>query len=234
MSMDYWKEFEARMLEIDCSYIDREDRNRFASEWISSQILPQGGDILNIGGGGKRHLQSKLGDSYQVFEVDLQGDCDLLFDLDSGSLPLEGKTFNLSCAFDVLEHLENFHSVLDDIFRVSKNGVLLSLPVATGQALWSNFIFLSNRLDSHQSGVRNKFYGLPLSSPKDRHRWWLSFADIVRYFTYFEEANSATVRFAIPFRSTKGFKKSLIKLLIGRERLYELFVPYVWIHIDKT
>ena len=37
--MDYINEFEKRMLPVDCQYIDREDRNRFAAEWISKDIL---------------------------------------------------------------------------------------------------------------------------------------------------------------------------------------------------
>ena len=231
--MDYCREFEQRLLKVDCKYSDRESRNKCASEWITKIIAPMGGSILNIGGGGKRHLQSKLGDLYRVFEVDIQGDCDLVFDLDSGSLPLEGKTFKLSCAFDVLEHLENFHAVLDDIYRVSEDGVLLSLPIATGEAVWSNIVRLLKRSDPYESGVRNKFYGLPLYPPKDRHRWWLPFVDIVRYFTHFEEVNGVRVKYAIPYRSTKGLKKMIIKRIIGKERFYELFVPYIWVYIDK-
>ena len=231
--MNYCREFEGRLLSIDCKYANREDRNRFASEWISGSILPEGGNILNIGGGGKRHLQSKLGASYQVFEVDLDGDCDLIFDLDSGPLPLEGKAFDLSCAFDVLEHLENFHSVVDEIVRISRDGVLLSLPVATGEAIWSNFLFLLDRANPYESGVRNKFYGLPLSPPADRHRWWLSFADIIRYFVNYEKMNGVVVKFAVPSVSINGFKKKVLKRMMGRDRFYELFVPFVWVYIAK-
>jgi len=233
VAVDYHQEFKSRLLSVDCKYTDREDRNRFAAGWISSSILPEGGTILNIGGGGKRHLQSKLGAFYQVFEVDLDGDCDLKFDLDSGPLPLEGKAFDLSCAFDVLEHLENFHSVLDEIVRISRGGVLLSLPVATGQAILSHFLYLTERANPYESGVRNKFYGLPLSPPADRHRWWLSFADIVRYFVNYETKNGVTVKFAVPSSSINGLKKRVIKVILGQDRFHELFVPYVWVHIRK-
>lgn len=231
--MDYIEEFEKRLLPVDCQYCDREDRNRFAAEWISKDILPHGGRILNIGGGGRRHLQSKLGNQYEVFEIDMQGDCDLVFNLDSGPLPLEDEKFQLSCAFDVLEHLENFHSVLDEIFGVSSEGLLISLPISTGEALFVNILGLSTRNDHNNSGVRNKYYGLPLIAPVDRHRWWLSFVDVVRFFVKFEEKEGVKVNFAIPYRSVKGFRKMLLRKIIGRSRFYEIFVSDIWILISK-
>ena len=96
-------------------YEDREDRNRWASSIIKD--FP-GRKLLNLGGGGERHLGKHLGPQWSVHEIDITGDCDTRLNLDQiDRLPFEDEFFDTSCAFEVLEHLEQFHLVAKEMYR---------------------------------------------------------------------------------------------------------------------
>ena len=116
-------------------YLNRADRNRFAAEQLRRT---QAKRILNIGGGGVRHLRASLSaDDVEVYEVDVQGDCDLKVNLDTLSrLPFDDRSFDAVCAFDVLEHLENFHLLNEEMFRVAKDYILISLPNSAAETFY--------------------------------------------------------------------------------------------------
>ena len=83
-------------------YEDREDRNRWASSIIKD--FP-GRKLLNLGGGGERHLGKHLGPQWSVHEIDITGDCDTRLNLDQiDRLPFEDEFFDTSCAFEVLDN----------------------------------------------------------------------------------------------------------------------------------
>jgi SAM-dependent methyltransferase len=226
---DLIAEFEKRLdPTFDADYRNREDRNRFAATFIRTLGAER---ILNIGSGGRRHLASKLGDGCTVFEADLVGDCDLKVDLDTlERLPFADGHFDLSSAFDVLEHRENFHFVNQELWRVAGKAMLLSLPNA-GPAIVSEV--LRNRPPRNQNihhGVYTKFYGLPLVKPRDRHRWWLFFEDIVRFYVWFEKHNACSVAFAVPRPKPA---RRLLAALVGKRLYYTFFCPHVWILLRR-
>lgn len=214
---------------IDPYYVDRADRNRFAAGQVQSTPVKR---ILNIGGGGARHLQASLANQkMEVYEVDIQGDCDLKVDLDTlPNLPFETGSFDAVCAFDVLEHLEKFHLVNEEMFRVANDYVLISLPNSAAEIA---FDFLGNRPQKHgdlDRGTFSKYYGLPLRPPSDRHRWWMYFHDIVRYYYCFSLQHGASLEFWTPRLSVK---KRLFKALFGAHLCNSLFCPLVWIKLSK-
>ena len=86
---------------VNPTYVDRQDRNRFAAEQLKSTKITR---ILNIGGGGARHLQATLANNeIEVFEIDITGECDLKVNLDElSALPFEDNSFDVVCGFDVL------------------------------------------------------------------------------------------------------------------------------------
>ena len=211
------------------AYQDREGRNRWAASYL--QGLP-GSSVLNLGGGGKRHLQKHLGSAWQVHEIDVTGECDTRLNLDSiERLPFDDGTFDVCCAFEVLEHLDHLHLIADEMFRVARSTLLVSLPNAAVEIVQ----ILGNRrahYDPRENGVYSKFNGLPIQPPQDRHRWWLTFEDIVRYWLWYEESHPCTVTFFIP-NDQFSLKRTLFRWL-GGERLYlTLFTSSVWVKVQK-
>lgn len=210
-------------------YQDREDRNRWAASIIKT--FP-GKQLLNLGGGGKRHLAKHLGPQWSVHEVDITGDCDTKLNLDKiDRIPFDDDFFDTCCAFEVLEHLENFHLIADEMYRVSKSTIFISLPNAATEA----YRMLRNQKtpsDPLENGVYDKFYGLPLKVPKDRHRWWFTFEDIVRYFLWFEKKESCRVEFYVP-QPDPTVKRKLFRLIFGDRIFLNFFCNNIWIKIDK-
>lgn len=212
------------------AYESREDRNRWASSVIRSY---PGSRLLNLGGGGKRHLGKHLGAQWDVHEVDITGDCDTLLNLDEiDRLPFDDNSFDTSCAFEVLEHLEQFHLLVDEMFRVTRSTILLSLPNAFVEArqVLRNHRPYDNPLEN---GVYSKFYGLPLEKPGDRHRWWLTFEDIVRFFVHLESRRACRIEFYIPHLEPTTTRK-IIRRLAGDRVFLNLFCSNVWIKLDKA
>jgi ubiquinone/menaquinone biosynthesis C-methylase UbiE len=211
-------------------YESREDRNRWASSIIRE--FP-GRNLLNLGGGGKRHLGKHLGSQWSVHELDITGDCDTKLNLDQiDRLPFEDEFFDTSCAFEVLEHLEQFHLIASEMYRVSKSTILISLPNAAVEAI---FILRNQRFldDPVEHGVYSKFNGLPLEKPEDRHRWWFTFEDIIRYFVHFEAEKSCTVEFYIP-EPDPTIKRKLFRRISGERFFLNFFCTNVWIKISKN
>jgi len=216
--------------EIDPVYEDRMGRNVFAASELKKDA--EISTILNLGGGGKRHLEKALNSSaISVKEVDMQGECDLQVDIDSlEQLPFQDQSFDVVCAFDVLEHLENFHLINQEMLRVSKRFMLISLPNSAAEIIP---IVMRNKFQTQPNfnrGVFSIFYGIPLRKPDDRHRWWLYFQDIVRYYYYFSLENGSRVEFWIP---RLNIKKKIFKFIFGEHIFFTFFCPTVWIKIYK-
>lgn len=211
-------------------YVDREDRNRWASTIVKD--FP-GRHLLNLGGGGKRHLGNHLGSQWNVHELDIVGDCDTKLNLDQvNRLPFADEFFDTSCAFEVLEHLEKLHLITNEIYRVTKSTVLISLPNAAVEAI---YILRNQRVydDTVAHGVYSKFNGLPLKEPEDRHRWWMTFEDIIRYFLKFEAENDCTIEFYIP-QPDPTVSRKLFRFLVGERIFLNFFCTNVWIKISKN
>jgi hypothetical protein len=211
-------------------YQDRKERNEFAAmQLMQSASVTK---ILNIGGGGKRHLADCINDDrITVTEVDIQGDCDLKVNLDNiDRLPYEDKSFDVVCAFDVLEHLENFHLINDEMFRIAKDYVLISLPNSASEIFYDVIWNRGQKNPDINRGVFSIFYGLPLRLPVDRHRWWLYFQDIIRFYFLFSLEKNVRVEFWIP---SLNFKKRLFRAVFGKHIYYTFFCSTVWIKIYK-
>ena len=103
--------------------------------------------------------------------VDLVPPADVVADLETG-LPFEDRTFDVTVALDVLEHTNDLHAAFDELARVTRRALVLSLP------------------NCYEAGTRLKIlfgrplggkYGLPVAPPQDRHRWFFSLADAARF-----------------------------------------------------
>jgi hypothetical protein len=87
-------------------------------------------------------------------------------------LPFEDKSYDIVVALDVLEHLENIHATLKDAFRVARKSVIISLP---------NIYYISFRWRFFRGKGMGVKYIFHPHRVLDRHRWLLSYDEILRF-----------------------------------------------------
>ncbi len=228
---EYWSDVH------DPVYASRRERNDFVAKLIAADFSGVS-TIINVGGGGQRHLQAALDDAgvagKTVREIDMVGDCDYKLNLDEiDALPMADSEADLCVATDILEHLENFHLISRELVRVAKKAVIISLPVPT-----NSFLHIAgNRreTDPNQRGVFDKFYGLPLEKPMDRHRWWYAIEDVERYFAYLAAQMNLELTFFTTRRAyrVQGFKGKLLRFALGARLYRNIRYPYIWIVLKK-
>jgi len=88
--------------------------------------------VLEVGGGAGMFKKAMTGLGIPVKVVDIAEDLEPDFLGSIEEIPVSDRSFDISCAFQVLEHLpfESFPKGLRELKRVSKNHVVLSLPDA--------------------------------------------------------------------------------------------------------
>ena len=100
--------------------------------------------------------------------IDITGRPDLNINLERiDRLPFADSTFTCVLCVDVLEHLDNLHTIFAEIVRVSDRFIIISLPNC-----WC---------DARRPLERGKghfcHYGLPLHKPEDGHKWFFSLTE---------------------------------------------------------
>jgi ubiquinone/menaquinone biosynthesis C-methylase UbiE len=122
-------------------------RNQILMERIKKQMNPQSPlKILNVGvaTGSTSELLTQFGEVTSI-EYD-QDCCDFArgktgLNIIQGSileLPFPDKSFDLVCAFDVIEHVEDDAKAVNELKRVCKSGGYVSVSVPAFQFLWSH------------------------------------------------------------------------------------------------
>jgi len=90
---------------------------------------------------------------------------DIQVDLEN-LLPVKDNSYDCVLCLDVLEHVENIHQLFDELCRVTKKYVVVSLPNP-----WADF-YAMLRGGFYAANKPLKFYNLPINPPEDRHRWF--------------------------------------------------------------
>ena len=220
--------------EITPRYATREQRNIFLAEFTRAYLGVQTSKILNIGSGGERFLAKQLPDR-DIFDIDIQGDVDMKLDLEKvDKLDFEDASFDMVCALDLLEHVDSFHLILNEMIRVSRKHVLVSLP--NPQNTFFELIF--NRTLEQQgkspseTGVYSKYYGLPLRKPEDRHRWHFTIDDVRRLFEHMQDHHKVS---KISYFSSHewNLKHRVVSTILPGRIYYNLFLPNIWIWLEK-
>ena len=78
---------------------------------------------------------------------------------------------------DTLEHLDNLHMVFDELCRVTKRYLIISLPNP-----WAGFMGMLRGGYYKRTELPMKFYNLPLAPPLDRHKWFYGIHEAERFF----------------------------------------------------
>jgi len=146
------------------------------------------GKILDVGAD-EMYLKEYLDESSEYFGVGLGNHEDLIkIDLEKEQIPFIEKSFNCVLCLDVLEHLENIHEVFDEICRLSKKWVIISLPNP-----YADFMDLLEH-GKYRPNRNFKFYGLPHERESDRHKWFFSSLEAKNFIKYRSEKNGFEIR----------------------------------------
>mgnify|MGYP000145871578 CR=1 FL=1 len=154
----------------DFVYHDRASK----ATYIARKYAPiLGGSVLDVGCDAAP-LRGLVGRPNDYLGVDIRPDADLVVDLDRDNLPLADRSFDTVVCTDVLEHLERCHAMFDELCRVARERVIVSLP---------NPLRCLMLAIAAGSAGRAKFYGLPVDRPADRHRWFFGYEEAVEFVT---------------------------------------------------
>ena len=167
----------------DYKYTDRSSKAEYVWRKYRSILT---GSILDVGAD-ECHLKSHLDEDTSYLGIGLGGTPDRQVDLENG-VPFPDNSFDCVLCLDVLEHLENIHDVFDELCRIAKKYVILSLPNPHMVLLNYKKAELNYSDEQHI-----KFYGLPLEKPADRHRWFFSGEEACRFILYRAEKNGMQV-----------------------------------------
>jgi SAM-dependent methyltransferase len=127
------------------------------------------GRVLDVGSGSNaKEFRERLGQAFHAVDLEASytlGACDAglrpdtVVDLEQAPLPFPSGSFETVICTETLEHLQNIYQTFDELFRVSRRFVIISLPNNWPLMGWS---FLIGHNVTHRSG-----YGLP-PQPKVR------------------------------------------------------------------
>ncbi|HEX67439.1 MAG TPA: class I SAM-dependent methyltransferase [bacterium] len=124
------------------------------------------GRILDVGcRGGK--LGKLLLNSLFYCGVDLFPPATVIANVERG-LPFKSCSFDCVVALDVLEHTDDIYRAFEELVRVSRKFIVITLPNCYEFRLRWRFL-IGRRLSGK--------YGLPPDRPLDRHRWLISLKD---------------------------------------------------------
>jgi SAM-dependent methyltransferase len=141
----------------------RGDRSRFVASRFGRYLQ---GRVLDVGCD-RAELKALL-PGCEYVGVDVAGAPDVHLDIEKADrLPFRDGEFDCVVCVDVLEHLDNLHAVFDELLRVARRHVVVSLP--------NNW--LPARVPLRRGGGGFTHYGLPLDRPADRHKWFFSLTE---------------------------------------------------------
>jgi len=218
-------------------YKDRLTRHEFIAHNFKNYLK---GNIINVGGGGNKHLLEFVNlDNY--VELDIVGNPDIKINLDKiYPLPIDPDLYDTVICTEVLEHLEEFHRVFSELLRISNKYVIISVP----NALLSYRNYFLRRKYTGTSGVAGenvgmfkKYYGLPVSKPIDRHRWFFSYSEAEHFFNF-----NQILGYRIVYQDAVGKHSSsllgrlirgVLSRIIGKNLYKDLFYSAYWCVLEK-
>lgn len=155
----------------------RESRAEFSLRVFARYF---GDRVLDVGAGGSvAAFRESLSKRYVALDVsDSRHQPDVYANIELGGLPFRDNSFETVLCFDCLEHVETIHRLFDELIRLSRRYVILSLPNN-----WPGFLtdlFLGHN-HSHTSG-----YGLPHEPPPlgQRHKWFFNLEEAEEFVRY--------------------------------------------------
>ena len=148
------------------------------------------------------------------------------FNWEREKLPYKEDLFDTVVCLDVLEHVDNLHDAFNDLLRVSKKYIIISLP-NNWKKTFNEFIKGRGRWPT---------YGIPLEKPKDRHKWFFNTED-AEDFIFYHSTDQYSVRriiYHIP-KTILRIKLTypILKILLPERHYKNLFVETIFFVLEK-
>lgn len=170
-------------LNSGCEYHDRKSKAKYVydryKKFLEGMILDVGADQCYL----KEHLTEET----KYVGVGLGNTVDINMNLEKQKIPFEDSSFDCVLCLDVLEHLDNIYDVFDDICRVTKKYIIISLP-NPHSVFWYYLMHGDYEENQHM-----KFYGLPVEKPDDRHKWFFSTQEAKNFIKYRARKNNMEI-----------------------------------------
>jgi SAM-dependent methyltransferase len=167
MQHDYYKEY----YELERNhwwFIAREEiLSNYIQQLIKREKLPSADlKILNVGCGPGRSSEylSKFG---QVTSIEYDEFCCKFASEKTGleiingsitALPFKNNTFDLVCAFDVIEHVEDDQLAVNELKRVTKINALVLITVPAFMGLWSHHDVINHHFKRYKISEVNQLF----------------------------------------------------------------------------
>jgi SAM-dependent methyltransferase len=171
------------------------------------------GSVLDVGCR-DRALERHLPVASHYVGLDLRPPADIIATAE-GPLPFEDASFDSVVLADVLEHLNDPHTALDEAMRVARAAVVVLLP--NMYTLYYRLRFVSGRLPGDK-------YSLTATRRRDRHRWLPSFEEAADFTR--GRAEEAGWRAAREYAYDKPFHRPAARFAYWSARL--LGGPGLW------
>jgi SAM-dependent methyltransferase len=154
---------------VYASFPSRKERSKFVAARFAEYLNES---VLDVGCF-EAPLRSLL-PSTSYTGIDMAGNPDITLNLENiDRLPFEDDSFMSVLCIDVLEHLDNLHLMFNELARVSKRYIIVSLPNCWNDA----------RKPLGRGKGRFGHYGLPLHKPEDRHKWFFSLTEAKNFIS---------------------------------------------------
>lgn len=157
--------------------------------------------------------------------VDVAGHPDIRIDLDTDApLPFDDASWRTVICIEVLEHLDHLHHVFDELVRVSRSHIVLSLPNCWRDA----------RRPLERGRGHFAHYGLPLERPPDRHKWFFSYTEARDFVHGKASAHGLEIVELFGTEMHRGaWRRHLRRLRYPGARYFNRYVQTLWAVLRK-
>lgn len=205
-------------------FTERSERAKYIGEVYQRALIGKVADI----GSSESDLRKYVSGEYIGIDILDTPEIDITVDLEKEKIPIDDNTMDCVVCTDVLEHVNNFHEVFEELLRISKRYIIISVPNAFNYEVIFRIWF----------GLNLKFYGLPADRPDDRHKWFMSHSDSENFFKINANKYNYSVidSYGHPLRY-RGFKGKLILFfvwLLSFGKYNQLSTMSSWVLLEKN
>lgn len=211
-------------------YKSRKDKPKYV--WLKyKEILQE--RILDVGAD-ERGLRKYLPEGTEYIGIGLGDAVDIEIDLEKEKFHYEDNIFDCVLSLDTLEHLDNLHEVFDELCRVTKKYLIISLPNP-----WVSFMGMLKGGYYKHGEFPIKFYNLPTNPPNDRHKWFYGVHEAEKFLKERGKMNGMKILQVDKENINLNFRKFLyrmfLKLIVHNDiDVDSLLVGSIWAVLTKS